>query len=143
MPCVIRHISCCPLLSLPGILKVFRLCRPPGEQRVSGRDAGLQADVDGRFLSKPRDYPQLPRGDRAPLLGVAPQRAHVALSDEGGAWREGKRSGEVPAGGEHSLFVHFSHHDSWLNCFFIIHLSCVTASDFGAGDGPRCRLPNR
>lgn len=37
--------------------------RANGERRVSGRDAGLQADADGRLLAQSRDRAALQRGD--------------------------------------------------------------------------------
>ena len=56
--------------------------RASGQRRVSGRDAGLQADADGGFLPESGDRAALPDGDRGPLLRPAPQRSHAALPDE-------------------------------------------------------------
>lgn len=67
---------------------------------MPGRNAGLPAHANGGLLPEPRNHPQLPRGDRAPLLRPAPQRAHAALPDEGGAGREGQRRAQLPAGGK-------------------------------------------
>lgn len=92
----------CVAASDPDALR--RCALPPhraaGEQRVPGGDAGLPPHVDGRLLSEPRDHPELPRGDRAPLLGAASERADPALSDEGGAGGEGEPWNELPAGGK-------------------------------------------
>lgn len=67
---------------------------------MPGRNAGLPAHADGGLLPQPRDHPQLPGGDRAPLLRPAPQRAHAALPDEGGTGGEGQRRAQLPAGGK-------------------------------------------
>ena len=74
--------------------------RAAGEQRVPGGDAGLPPHADGRFLSEPRDHPELPRRDRAPLLWAASERADPALPDEGGAGGERKPWDELPASGK-------------------------------------------
>lgn len=65
---------------------------------MPGGDAGLPAHADGRLLSEPGNHPELPRGDRAPLLGPAPQGPHPALPDEGRPRREGQRGPQLSAG---------------------------------------------
>lgn len=67
---------------------------------MPGRNAGLPAHADGRLLAEPRNHPELPRGDRAPLLRPASERPHPALPDESRAGREGQRWAELSAGGK-------------------------------------------
>lgn len=56
--------------------------RSSSQRRVSGRDAGLQTDAHGGFLSESRDRTSLSGRDWVSLLWSAPQRPHTSLSDE-------------------------------------------------------------
>lgn len=73
---------------LPHTVLVSTCLRPLSrrsnrERRVSGRDAGLQADADGRLLPQSWDRAALQRGDWYALLRPAPQGSNPALPHEG------------------------------------------------------------
>lgn len=74
---------------------------------MPGGNVGLPAHANGRLLAEPRNHPELPRGDRTPLLRPASERSHPPLPDESSTGRKGKRRAELSAGSK-MLFYRFA-----------------------------------